>query len=262
LEIMHTDAILKEFTRQSAAFNVAPVMRSAETLQTIVDSMPAPAASETWVEVACGPGLISRALASRVSRIIGVDLTQAMLELGRQEAARAAIANVGFIRGDALQLPLADGAVDGAVTRFSLHHIPVPGRCVAEMARVVRPGGLVLIADHVTTTDGASAAWHQEIERLRDPSHWACLTPEALRATGERAGLTLVSERRIPFSLDFEEWLTRGTGGPQMRGLLEQLLRERPEGAASFRVVRTPDGMATLQLSYWLSVWQRDGGGA
>jgi hypothetical protein len=46
LEIMHTDAIVQEFTRQSAAFNAAPVMRSAETLQTIIDSVPAAAASE------------------------------------------------------------------------------------------------------------------------------------------------------------------------------------------------------------------------
>lgn len=258
---MHTDAILKEFTRQSAAFNVASVMRSAETLQTIVGSVPAASASETWVEVACGPGLISRALAPRVRRIIGVDLTQAMLELGRQEAARAAIVNAGFTRGDALQLPFADGTIDGAVTRFSLHHIPVPGRCVAEMARVVRPGGLVLVADHVATADGPAAAWHQEIERLRDPSHWACLTPEALRATGVRAGLALVSERRIPFSMDYEEWLTRGTGGPQMRALVDRLLAERPAGVESFRIRRPEGEPATLHLSFWLSVWQRGAGG-
>lgn len=256
---MHTDAIRAEFTRQSAAFNVAPVMRSAVTLQTIVDAVPAGSEGDTWVEVACGPGLIARALAPKVRRVIGIDLTRAMLALGRQEAARASIAKAGFVQGDAVQLPFADGALDGAVTRFSLHHIPVPGRCVAEMARVVRPGGQVLIADHVTDADGASAAWHQEMERLRDPSHWACLPPEGLRATGERAGLALLQERRIPVSMDYEEWLTRGTGGPRSRGLLEHLLRERPAGAESFRVVRSPDGQRTLHLSFWFSVWRRPG---
>ncbi len=254
---MHTDAIRHEFSRQSAAFNVAPVMRSAETLQSLINTVPASAAPGTWVEVACGPGLISRALAPKVRRIIGVDLTPAMLEVGRREAARAAIANAGFIQGDAVQLPFAAAALDGAVTRFSLHHIPLPGRCVTEMARVVRPGGLVIIADHVTTADGAAAAWHQEMERLRDPSHWTCLTQEALQATGERAGLSLQSERLIPFSLEYEEWLTRGTGGPQMRGLIECLLRERPEGVDSFRIVRDSGRHITLHLTFWLSLWQR-----
>jgi SAM-dependent methyltransferase len=256
---MHTDAILHEFTRQSAAFNVAPVMRSAQTLQTLVDSVPEEVEAGTWVEVACGPGLISRALAAKVQRIIGIDLTPGMLAVGRREAANGGLANVGFVQADALHLPFADGTIDGAVTRFSLHHIPAPRRCVAEMARVVRPGGMILLADHVAAADAAGAAWHQEIERLRDPSHWACLTPEALRSLGERAGLTLWSERLIPFSLEYEEWLTRGTGGPQVRAIIEDLLRERPAGATSFDVRRDPEGVAMLHLTYWLSVWQRPG---
>lgn len=253
---MHTDAILSEFTRQSASFNVAPVMRSAETLQSLVDRVPEDGTG-TWIEVACGPGLISRALAPKLRRIIGIDLTHAMLEVGRREAARVGLTNACFVRGDALRLPIADDSVSGAVTRFSLHHIPVPGRVVAEMARIVHPGGLVVIGDHVTTTDSAAAAWHQEIERLRDPSHWACLTPGALRAAGELAGLTLLSERLIPFSLEYEEWLTRGTGGEQTRRLLDQLLHLQPDGADSFRVVAEPGRERTLHLAFWLSVWQR-----
>lgn len=254
---MHTDAILSEFTRQSAAFNAAPVMRSAETLQSVVDSVPTEAAGGTWAEIACGPGLVSRALAPKLRRIVGIDLTRGMLDVGRHATTEAGITNVAFVRGDALHLPVADGALDGAVTRFSLHHIPVPIRCVAEMGRVVRPGGLVVIADHVTTTDGAGAAWHQEVERLRDPSHWACLTADALRATGEQAGLSLLSARLIPINQEYEEWLTRGTGGEQSRSLLEQTLRERPEQAESFRVTARAGGERILHLTLWLSVWQR-----
>lgn len=248
-----SDRIVTEFTRQAAAFNVAPVMRSAETLQALIDLAPAGGA---WAEVACGPGLIARGLAAKVGRVIGVDLTQAMLDLGQQEAAHAGLTTVAFTRGDALRLPFADGALDGAVTRFSLHHIPAPGRCVAELARVVRPGGWVLIGDHVTSADGAAAAWHQEIERLRDPSHWASLTPAMLHAHCERAGLRPVAERVAPFTLDYEEWLTRGSDGPTARAVIDGLLAERPEGSEGFHV-SAAGGARTLHLRYWLALWQR-----
>ena len=56
------------------------------------------------------------------------------------------------------------------------------------MARVVRPGGWVVVGDHLTDEDADAAAWHQEIERLRDPTHWASQTPARLRAMGEAAG--------------------------------------------------------------------------
>ena len=253
---MHALSIQEEFTRQSAAFNAAPVMRSAETLQSLLDLVPGDAGGD-WAEVACGPGLIGRGLAPKLRRVLGVDLTRAMLEVGRREARQAGLGNVAFLQGDAMQLPFADGSLAGAVTRFSLHHIPLPRRCVAEMARVVRPGGRLVLADHTTVADGEGAAWHQEIERLRDPSHWACLTPAALRRLGERAGMELLEERTIPFTLDYEEWLTRGTGGPQMRPLIEQLLAERPEGAESFAVRPDVAGRPTLHLRYWLALWRK-----
>ena len=251
----HTRDILNEFTHQSSAFNVSPVMNSAETLQTLVDFLPLEP-SAIWLEVACGPGIVSRALAPLVGRVIGMDLTPAMVQLGQREARQAGLDNLWFAVGDATRLALPNDGLDGAVTRFSLHHIPLPGRVVAEMARVVRPGGWVVLADHITSADMTEAAWHQEIERLRDPSHWACLTPERARTLGAAAGLTLQAERLLPFSLDFEEWLRRGSGGAAARPLIETALAERPEGAATFRVAPEPDG-PRLHLQYHLSLWRR-----
>ena len=83
------------------------------------------------------------------------------------------------------------------------------------------------MADHVTSDDGGVAAWHQEIERLRDPSHWACLTQARLRSLGQAAGLVLEREQEVPFSIDFEEWIARGSGGGAARGLIEAAVAER-----------------------------------
>ncbi|HEX3331767.1 MAG TPA: methyltransferase domain-containing protein [Gaiellales bacterium] len=252
---MEPDRVVREFTHQSESFNVAPVMRSADTLGRLVDLIPA-APGARWLDVACGPGLVARGLAPRVGEVHGVDMTPAMVEVARREAASEGIANAVFSVGDATALEFADAAFDGAVTRFSLHHIPVPGRVVAEMARVVRPGGAVVVADHVTSPDADEAAWHQEIERLRDPSHWACLTPARLRALGERAGLVLEREDETAISIDYDEWIGRGSGGPGSAGLIARALANRVPASDVFRVVDGDEGRR-LELRYWLSVWRR-----
>jgi SAM-dependent methyltransferase len=151
---MEPDPVVREFTHQSESFNVAPVMRSADTLGRLVDLIPA-APGARWLDAACGPGLVARGLAPRVGEVLGVDMTPAMVDVARREAAAEGIGNTVFSVGDATALEFADAAFDGAVTRFSLHHIPVPGRVVRELARVVRPGGAVVLADHVTSADAA-----------------------------------------------------------------------------------------------------------
>jgi SAM-dependent methyltransferase len=233
---MYEESIRSEFTHQSEAFAASPAMSAAATLDAVVEMVPADREAR-WLETACGPAIVGRAVAARVGSVHGVDLTPAMVEKAAAEAAAAGIANIEFSLGDATALEFEGDSFDGAVNRFSLHHIPLPGRVLAEMARVVRPGGWVVLADHLTDADGDAAAWHEQIERLRDPSHWACLSRERLLAAGEAAGLTLDSERVIPLDLEYGEWLGRGSGGPGAAALIERLLGEAPASAESFRVV-------------------------
>ena len=255
MAVVYEESIRDEFTHQADSFARSSVMSAVETLGALIKLVP-PDEDARWLEAACGPGLIARALAGRVGSVHGVDLTPAMIDKAAIEAREAGLGNVTFAVGDATSLEFEDGSFDGAVTRFSLHHIPAPKRVVAEMARVLRPGGWAIFGDHVTDADGAAAAWHQEIERLRDPSHWACLEPRRLRAIGEEVGLALDGEQLIPLDLDFDEWLSRGSGGPAAAAVIEQLLAEAPPGAECFRVVGE-GGERRLKLRYWLSRWRR-----
>jgi len=245
-------AIVSEFTHQADAFARAAVYQLAATLDGLIAPLPL-APDQRWLDVACGPGIVTRALAGRVREAVGVDLTPAMLEKARADAAAAGVRHAVFVPGDATALPFGDGTFDGAVTRFSLHHIPAPARVLREMARVVRSGGCVAAADHLTAAGAAAAAWHHDIERLRDPSHWLSLSPEVFFGLGEAGGLRLVTRQVVPFQLDFEEWLTRGSGGATNRAVIEELLAGAPPGS---------DGIFTvaggrLHLSLGVAVWQR-----
>jgi SAM-dependent methyltransferase len=250
----HSTSIRDEFAHQADAFARSPTMSLAETLGVVVDLVPADPEAR-WVEIACGPGLIARAMAPRVGSVLGLDLTPEMAEKARSEAAAAGVRNVSFEIGDATALDLPDDAFDGAITRFSLHHIPAPVRVLEEMRRVVRPGGWVVVSDFVTDDDGAAAAWQEGIERLRDPSHWALLTPSRIAALGERVGLVADAQREVPFEIDFEEWLHRGSGGTANAELIERLLGEKPEVASSF-VVSGERGERTLRYRNSLHRWR------
>lgn len=248
--------MLSEFTHQAEGFNRSAVAHAADTLDALVE-LAAPTAAQRWLDAACGPGIISRALAARAGHVHGVDLTPAMIEVARREAGAAGLANTTFTVGDATALELPAASFDGALARFTIHHLPVPARLFAELARVVRPGGLIVLADHLADEDADAAAWALELERLRDPSHWAALRLARLRALGADSGLELLSERVSTISLDFEDWLVRGSGGAPNAALIERALEQRPEGCECFRIRAADPPPRRLELRLWLAAWRR-----
>lgn len=250
----HSTQVRDEFAYQADSFARSPTMSLAETLDVLVDLVPEDPGAR-WIEVACGPGLIARAMAPRVGSVVGLDLTPAMIEKARADAATAGVENVSFELGDATAIDLPDDSLDGAITRFSLHHIPGPVRVLEEMRRVVRPGGYVVVSDFVTDDDGASAAWQEGIERLRDPSHWALLTPSRIAALGKQVGLEPDLDEIVPFEIDYEEWLQRGSGGRANAELIERLHGEAPPSAESF-VVTGEGADRTLRYRNSLHRWR------
>jgi SAM-dependent methyltransferase len=252
---MYEESIREEFTHQTDTFARAHALKAAETLGALVELAPADPEAR-WLEVACGPAMVGRELAQKVGSVHGVDLTPAMIEKAREEAGREDLGNVEFGLGDATALEFEDASFDGAITRWSLHHIPAPQRVVAEMSRVVRPGGLVVIADHARDDDPAVAAWVEEIERLRDPTHWACLTPGRLRQIGAGTGLELDREELVPFELPFADWRDRSSGGKEAAALIDRLLEEAPPGGQAFQVLGDGDERR-LRLHNMLFRWRR-----
>jgi len=251
----HDRALTAAFTAQAAGFNRSSAANDAALLEAMLVQA-APRDGDVWLEAACGPGVISRRLAPHVRSVHGIDLTPAMVSLARQSAAAAGAANATFAVGDATATGLDDASFDGAITRFSLHHIPVPGRVLAELARVVRPGGAIIVADHLADEDQAAFAWTQEIERLRDPSHWSSLTRATLDALAADAGLRSDGETIVAIELDVDDWLRRGTDDPAAHRLVEQLLHGRPTGTARFRI-RGEGSARTLGLDVWVGRFVR-----
>jgi hypothetical protein len=112
------------------------------------------------------------------------------------------------------------------------------------------------MVDHLADTDVDGFAWAQEVERLRDPSHWASLPRQRLCELGSAAGLTLESERITPMALDFADWLNRGGGDASSAELVRRLVDERSGGTECFQLTEMR-GRLTLVLRIWTSAWTK-----
>ena len=95
------------------------------------------------LDVGCGPGVDVGALAASAGRVVGVDLDADLLAAARADAA----GNVVLLRADAAALPFASGSFDAVRSERMLQHVPDPAAVIAELARVTRTGGRVVLID-------------------------------------------------------------------------------------------------------------------
>jgi ubiquinone/menaquinone biosynthesis C-methylase UbiE len=101
-----------------------------------------PSSNLSWIDVGCGTGAFTELLATRCKprAVTGIDPADAQLAYARS---RPACGVAEFRKGDAMSLPFPDDSFDAAVMALVIFFVPDPARGVAEMARVVRPGGIV-----------------------------------------------------------------------------------------------------------------------
>lgn len=238
----HRDTIVDQFTRQAIPFATAAPIRDAAALRLLVDAA-GTGAVDTVLDVACGPGLVACAFAQVARHVTGIDLTPAMLAQARALAAQQGLANVAFQHGDVLPLPFADAAFSIVVSRFAFHHFPDPGAVLAEMRRVCRPGGRVVVADLTASADPARAAAFHRMEILRDPSHARALTLAELRELFRAAGFAPPAEADWTMDVDVDDLLQRSFPVPGSETKIRQMfadavaddamgLRTRREGGA------------------------------
>jgi SAM-dependent methyltransferase len=160
---------------------------------------------ERALDVGTGAGALALALAPLVHEVVGVDQVPELLALARERA--AGLKNVQFVEADGTALPFPDFSFDLAGTLRTLHHVHRPELVVAELARVTRPGGHVLVVDQIAPVDPLEALVLDRFERARDSSHERLLPDGDLRQLFEANRLVLLRDRHELERRDLDAYL-------------------------------------------------------
>ncbi|MFJ8634866.1 class I SAM-dependent methyltransferase [Streptomyces sp. NPDC093568] len=220
-----------------------------------------------WLDVGCGTGVLSALVASRCHprEVVGCDRSEGFVGAAARATATASGAP-RFVVADALALPVRDGVFDVAVSGLTLNFVPEPALAVRELARAVRPGGLVAayvweygtgmgLLHHFWTaaadTDPAAAA-------LDEGRRFPDCRPEPLHRLWTDAGLTDVSTAPIEVPTVFadfadlwEPFLAGQGPAPGYVASLAPAARDRLRTALRAAVPTAPDGSVPLTALAW-----------
>lgn len=211
-----------------------------------------------WIDIGCGNGAFTEALVERCApaEVHGIDPSKAQLDFAR---ARPGARLAQFQQGDAMALPFPENRFDAAVMALAIFFVPEPEKGVAEMARVVRPGGAVATYAWDMSAAGGGFPWSPIQDELVafgktpiSPPQPEASSMQGLRDLWTNAGFEAVETREIVVRrsfADFEDfWMTTLLSGP-----IRQIVNTMPAGdveqiKARVRAKLPPD--AAGRISY------------
>jgi ubiquinone/menaquinone biosynthesis C-methylase UbiE/DNA-binding transcriptional ArsR family regulator len=149
-------------------------------------------ANWTVADLGCGTGLLVAGLAPHVQRVIGVDASEEMLDAARSRL--SGVANVDLRRGSLESLPIEPASVDAATMMLVLHHLPSPAAAIGEAARILRPGGRLLIVDMTP---------HDHEEYRQQMGHvWLGFSEDQIERLLTQSGLSAPRVQALPLDED------------------------------------------------------------
>jgi len=204
----HETLVTAQFGPRAAAYVTSLTHSQGEDL-TQLAAMVAGQGQARVLDLGCGGGHATFAVAPHVKEVVAYDLSQDMLGAVAAEAKRRGLNNIATRQGAVESLPFANAEFDIVVTRFSAHHWSDLGAALKEARRVIKPDGRAAFIDTLSPGTPKLDTFLQAFELFRDPSHVRNYSEAEWRTALTRAGfgVTAVTPRRVPIA--FQAWIER-----------------------------------------------------
>jgi ubiquinone/menaquinone biosynthesis C-methylase UbiE/catechol 2,3-dioxygenase-like lactoylglutathione lyase family enzyme len=233
--------VRETFGRAAEAYVASPGHAGGDDLRRLVE-LAEPKATEHALDVSTGGGHVALALAPYVASVTASDLTPRMLDAARTFLVARGVTNATFVVADAERLPFLDTSFDLVTVRIAPHHYVDVRAAVHEMARVLRPGGRLIVIDNIAPDDARLDALANEWEKRRDPSHVREYTAVEWRAFVAEAGLRITHIETGRKTHDFAPWVERVRMPVAERVALEHDMLAAPKDARAYFEIREEAG--------------------
>ena len=204
----HDDNVVGNFVTRAAAYLASAVHAGGEDLQQMA-ALAQGCAGARVLDLGCGASHVSFHVAPHVATVTAVDLSTRTLDTVAEGARQRGLANITVQQASVAALPFADASIDIVMSRFSAHHWHDAGAGLREARRVLKPGGMLVMADVVAPAHTLADTHLQAVELLRDTSHVRDYSvAEWSRLLGDAGfAITSVTTRRL--RLEFASWIAR-----------------------------------------------------
>jgi len=226
--------------RDVVALRLGLQEQRAEELRARVERLLAPLGGhERALDSGCGAGALAFALAPLVGSVVGIDSSEELVAAGREHAPP----NCELQVGDATKLPYSFGEFDISGCLRVLHHMRRPELVVAELARVTKPGGRILVADQLGAVDPVASMGLDRFERARDPSHNRLLSDQDMRSSFDANDLHVITNDIVRERRDIDRYLDLvGLEGEERERVRRMAPAAEYDVEVGWYVLQTPGG--------------------
>ncbi|WP_322014413.1 class I SAM-dependent methyltransferase [Paraburkholderia sp. J12] len=205
----HHDQVADAFGSTAAAYLTSQVHASGADLENLAATFAATCGNATVLDMGCGAGHASFAVAPHVREVVAYDIAEPMLATVAAAAKERGLATIRTQQGAAETLPFADASFDWAVSRMSAHHWRDVPKALAEVHRVLKPRGRLRFIDIAGIDDPLYDTHLQAVEILRDASHIRDYRADEWLAMLDAAGFEAKVSERWRIGIDFDSWVAR-----------------------------------------------------
>jgi ubiquinone/menaquinone biosynthesis C-methylase UbiE len=229
----HTGKVQEQFGSVAAAYLTSAVHSQGADLTMVAEKF-SHARNADVLDLGCGAGHLTFAIAPRVRSIVAFDLSSEMLDVVRGEAERRNLPNITTKQGRVGELPFEDATFDSVCTRYSAHHWTNVPHALREIRRVLKPDGTFMLIDTCAPAGPLLDSHLQAIELLRDGSHVRNYSHAQWSEMLHAHGFKVQAHNLWKISIDFNSWVRRMRTPPLHVETLRSLWQHAPEEVRNY----------------------------
>jgi SAM-dependent methyltransferase len=227
----------KQFAQNPDKYRDDPLFAEGEDLRLMVQSITIPKV-KTVLDIGTGAGHTALAF-SKVAeeKCYGIDVTEQMVQVATKLAKDRGISNVHFQIGDAENIPFENQSFCIVTCRFAAHHFVNVEKCIQEISRVLKPGGIFMLVDHYAPEESELDAFINTLDQLRDPSHVREYSLLEWKNLFDKNGLSYREIYKWDLPIKYQNWIERAaTPKDKQQKLMDHFQLATPSCKETFQI--------------------------